>query len=63
LDIAFREDDARHRAHNAAENLVTLRHLALNIVRQDPERKVGIANSRKRAGFDRSYLIKLLTNA
>lgn len=63
LDIAFREDDARHRANNTAQNLATLRHFALNIVRQDRERKVGVANSRKRAGFDRSYLIKLLTNA
>jgi predicted transposase YbfD/YdcC len=63
LDVAFREDDARHRAHNTAQNLATLRHFALNIVRQDGDRKVGVANSRKRAGFDRSYLIKLLTNA
>lgn len=63
LDIAFREDDARHRARNTAQNLATLRHFALNIVRQDGERKVGVANSRKRAGFDRSYLIKLLTGA
>jgi predicted transposase YbfD/YdcC len=63
LDIAFREDDARHRARNTAQNLATLRHFALNIVRQDSERKVGVANSRKRAGFDRNYLIKLLTGA
>jgi predicted transposase YbfD/YdcC len=63
LDIAFREDDARHRAQNTAQNLATLRHFALNIVRQDRERELGVANSRKRAGWDRSYLIKLLTNA
>lgn len=63
LDVAFREDDARHRARNTAQNLATLRHFALNIVRQDRERKVGVANSRKRAGFDRNYLIKLLTGA
>ena len=61
LDVAFREDDARHRAQNTAQNLATLRHFALNIVRQDADRKVGVANSRKRAGFDRNYLIKLLT--
>ncbi len=61
LDVAFREDDARHRARNTAQNLATLRHFALNVVRQDGERKVGIATSRKRAGWDRSYLIKLLT--
>ena len=62
LDVAFREDDARHRAHNAAQNMTTLRHFALNIIKQDKERPLGVANSRKRAGWDRSYLIELLTN-
>lgn len=63
LDIAFREDDARHRARNTAQNMTTLRHFALNIIKQDDQRKVGVANSRKRAGWDRSYLLKLLTGA
>jgi predicted transposase YbfD/YdcC len=61
LDMAFREDEARHRSHNTAENMATLRHFALNVVKQDGERKVGIATCRKRAGWDRNYLIKLLT--
>jgi predicted transposase YbfD/YdcC len=61
LDIAFGDDDARHRAHNTAQNLAILRHFALNIVRQDSGRKLGVANSRKRAGWDRGYLVKLLT--
>ena len=61
LDMAFREDEARHRAKNTAQNFTTLRHFALNIVKQDPHRKVGIANSRKRAGWDREYLLQLLT--
>ncbi len=41
--------------------MTTLRRFALNIVRRDSERKVHVANSRKRAGFERSYLVKLLT--
>ena len=52
-----------HRAKNTAQNMTTLRHFALNIVKQDADRKLGIANSRKRAGWDRNYLIKLLTTA
>lgn len=60
LDLAFREDEARHRARNAAANMTTLRHFALGIVKQDTTRKVGVANSRKRAGFDRGYLIQLI---
>ena len=63
LDLAFREDEARHRAKNTAQNMTTLRHFALNIVKQDPDRKLGVANSRKRAGWDRDYLIKLMTTA
>lgn len=62
LDMAFREDDARHRAKNTAQNMTTLRHFALNIIKSDPNRKLGIANSRKRAGWDRNYLIELMTS-
>jgi predicted transposase YbfD/YdcC len=61
LDMAFREDEARHRAKNTAQNLTTLRHFALNLVKQDKTRKVGVAISRQRAGWDRNYLLQLLT--
>ena len=61
LDMAFAEDQARHRAGNAAANMTTLRHLALSLINQDADRKLGIANSRRRAGFDRRYLLKLLS--
>ena len=60
LDLAFREDEARHRAKNAAANMATLRHFALGVVKQDATRKVGVANARRRAGFDRAYLIHLI---
>jgi len=62
LDMGFREDDARHRAKNLAENLSTLRHFALNLLRRDPDRKLGIANSRRRAGWDHDYLLRVLTS-
>jgi predicted transposase YbfD/YdcC len=63
LDMAFREDEARHRAKNTAQNMTTLRHFALNIIKQDGKRKLGVANSRKRAGWNRAYLLELLTGA
>ena len=63
LDIAFREDEARHRARNTAQNLTTLRHFALNVIKRDTKRKVGVSNSRKRAGWDRNYLLGLLIGA
>jgi len=43
--------------------MTTLRHFALNIIKSDADRKLGVANTRKRAGWDRDYLVKLLTNA
>ena len=61
LDLAFREDEARHRAKNTAANMTTLRHLALNLIKSDKKRKLGVANARKPAGWDRSYLVSLLT--
>lgn len=62
LDMAFDEDQARHRAHNLAQNFSTLRHFALNLLKRDPDRKVGIATSRKRAGWDHGYLLQILTS-
>lgn len=62
LDMGFREDEARHRARNLAENLTTLRHFALNLFKRDPDRKLGIANSRRRAGWDHGYLLHVLTS-
>jgi predicted transposase YbfD/YdcC len=61
LDLAFREDEARHRAKNTAANMTTLRHFALNLIKADKTRKLGVANARKRAGWDRTYLVSLLT--
>jgi predicted transposase YbfD/YdcC len=62
LDMAFREDEARHRARHVAQNLTTLRHFALNLLKRDPDRKLGVANSRKRAGWDHDYLLRLFTS-
>jgi predicted transposase YbfD/YdcC len=63
LDMGFREDEARHRAKNTAQNMAILRHFAINIIKQDRHRKVGIAITRQRAGWDRNYLLSLLMNA
>jgi predicted transposase YbfD/YdcC len=63
LDMGFREDEARHRARNTAQNMTTVRHFALNIIRRDKTRKLGVANSRRRAGWDRAYLMELLKGA
>jgi len=62
LDVAFGEDHARHRAKNAAENISLLRKWALNLIRTRKNRKGGVKNNRKQAGWDRSYLVELIAN-
>lgn len=60
LDIAFREDESRIRKDHAPQNMAVLRHMALNLLKQDPSVKVGIAAKRKMAGWDNVYLLKVL---
>lgn len=60
LDISFREDECRVRKDNAPENLAILRRFALNLIKNDPTRKVGVKASRKRAGWSLKYLEHLL---
>lgn len=60
LDMAFREDECRVRKGYGAENLARLRHIALNLLKQDKTTKAGIKNRRLRAGWDQEYLLHLL---
>ena len=60
LDIAFREDECRIRAGNAAENFGMLRHIALNLLKNDKLSKIGISAKRKKAGWDNDYLLEIL---
>jgi predicted transposase YbfD/YdcC len=61
LDIAFREDDSRVRKDHAPENLAILRHIALNLLKQDVSKKVGIKNKRLVAAWNNDYLVHLFT--
>lgn len=60
LDIGFREDDCRVREDRSAENLATIRHIGLNLLKQEKSCKLGIKSKRKKAGWNESYLLKVL---
>ncbi len=62
LDVQFSEDDSRIRKDNAPQNLSLIRQVALNLLNQDKSIKAGIKTNRKRAGWDNSYLLKVLAN-
>jgi predicted transposase YbfD/YdcC len=62
LDVSFREDESRVRTGNAPENLALVRHMALNLLRQDQTRKAAIKAKRKLAGWDNNYLLSILSH-
>ena len=60
LDVVMNEDQDRSRLGNAPHNLAVLRHMALNVMQKDGE-KGSLRGKIKRAGWDETYLAKLLT--
>jgi len=60
LAIAFNEDHHRLRKDNGPANFAVLRHMALNLLKQEKTVKVGIKAKRLKAGWDEPYLLKVL---
>ena len=60
LDLAFHADSSRVRTDHAPENLAIIRHLALNLLRRDPTRRVGLKSSRFKAALNDTYLRSIL---
>lgn len=59
LDVVFREDDARLRVLNGAENFAILRRFALNLLKRHPA-KLSLKRKRFKAALDDSFLTQLL---
>ena len=62
MDVCFREDQSRARTGHAAENLATLRRLALNMLKREKTKKRGIKGKQLNASWDHAYLLRLLGN-
>ena len=60
LDIGFREDECQIREAQSAENFAAIRHIGLNLLKQEKSCRLGIKSKRKKAGWDQSYLLKVL---
>lgn len=58
-DVVFREDDARLRVLNGAENFAILRRFALNMLKLHPA-KLSLKRKRFKAALDDSFLDQLL---
>lgn len=62
LDVVFKEDYSRVRTGNGAENLTTIRKIALNTIKRDNTVKTSIKNKRKMCGWDDNYALNILKN-
>ena len=60
LDVCFNEDSCRVRVGNAAENLARLRRVGLMLLKNEKSCKLGIKTKRRKAGYQRDYLLKVL---
>ncbi len=61
LDVAFDEDHCRVRKAHGAENFAVLRHIALNLIKQETTCRQGLKGKRLKAGWDEDYLAKILS--
>ncbi len=54
------EDENGIRTRHAPDNLVTLRHIAVNLLKQERSCKLGVKSKRLKAGWDEGYMLKVL---
>jgi predicted transposase YbfD/YdcC len=59
LDVQFGEDDSRKRIRNAAQNFSTIRKIALNLIKANPE-KISLNRKRNKCAMSDSYREKML---
>ena len=55
LDMTFREDESRIRAEASPENFAIMRHIALNLIKNDTSRKASVKRKRFMATLEDDY--------
>jgi predicted transposase YbfD/YdcC len=63
LDVTFNEDRSRIRKDHAAENMASLRRVALNLLRQEPSLQISLRQKRLLCSLDESYLLTVISRA
>jgi predicted transposase YbfD/YdcC len=63
LDVTFNEDRCRIRKDHAPENITALRHIALNLLRQEQSRPMSLRRKRLLCGLEEHYLLTVLSRA
>lgn len=60
LDTALNEDACQIYRENAAQNLATIRHVSVNMLRSEKSRKASVPRKRKMAAMESKYLAKVM---
>jgi len=63
LDVTFNEDRCRIRKEHAPENVAAVRHIALNLLRQEHSQHMSLRRKRLLCGLDEHYLLTVLSGA
>ncbi len=60
MDISFRDDDSRIRQGNAPENITVIKHVALNMLQANKQKRESIKGLRKVAAWDHDRMHNIL---